>query len=80
MTGAVTASDTESVSKQCEMVVEPNKMVYFDGEGVRKEIHMPKGTARKAAELLEAQNWEELAKFSPWNNQTYTPEDDVRRK
>jgi hypothetical protein len=59
------------VTEDCEMVVEPNKMVYFDGDGVQKAIYMPKGTFQKAAQHFQAKNFDELAKYPAWGRSPY---------
>ena len=46
--------------------VRPNKMVYFDAQGVRHEIHIPTGTYERATALFVAKDWDELAKFPVW--------------
>lgn len=47
--------------------VQPNKMSFTDAQGVRHEIHMPKGTFEQACRLFIAEDWEELAKFPKWS-------------
>jgi len=56
---------------------ECNMMSYVDGEGVKREIWMPKGTMTTACKYFSEENWDELAKFPVWNNQQYTDEDDI---
>ncbi|KAJ0116547.1 hypothetical protein J7T55_007527 [Diaporthe amygdali] len=51
--------------------VECNMMSYTDGEGITRQIYMPKGTAGLASTLLMDKRWDSLAKFPVWNNQTY---------
>lgn len=51
--------------------VECNMMRYIDGEGVTRQIYMPKGTARLAGDLFTARRFSGLAKFPAWDNQTY---------
>jgi len=49
-----------------EKVLEPNRMEYEDGDGLKHAIYMPKGTASKAGQHLVKQEWGELAKFPRW--------------
>ncbi|CAM1503340.1 Fc.00g081160.m01.CDS01 [Cosmosporella sp. VM-42] len=72
-----TETETE---EDCKMMVEPNMMAYQDKDGVEHKIYLPKGTFKAAAEHFEAGNFDELAKFPAWENQQYTPEDDIRKK
>ncbi|KAL1858976.1 hypothetical protein Daus18300_009734 [Diaporthe australafricana] len=51
--------------------VQCNMMSYTDGEGIARQIYMPKGTARLACTLSLGKRWDDLAKFPIWNNQTY---------
>jgi len=60
------ANTTISAAKAVKNIFEPNKMTYFDTEGVQHEIHMPKGTFKTACDYLMAGNFEELAKFPAW--------------
>lgn len=46
--------------------VECNMMSYTDGEGVTREIYMPKGTMGLACALSEAKRFDDLAKFPAW--------------
>lgn len=46
--------------------VECNMMSYADGDGVTRQIYMPKGTARLAGALLTAKRFSDLAKFPAW--------------
>jgi hypothetical protein len=50
----------------CEKLVEPNKLVFTDDEGVRHAIHMPAGTFRIANDHYIAENYDELKKFPAW--------------
>lgn len=50
----------------CEKLVEPNKLVFTDDEGVRHAIHMPAGTFKTANEHYIAENYDELKKFPAW--------------
>lgn len=51
--------------------VECNTMSYTDGDGVARQIYMPKGTARLAGALLMAERFSDLARFPAWDDQTY---------
>ncbi|KAF7166918.1 hypothetical protein CNMCM5623_000455 [Aspergillus felis] len=57
----------------CTKTVQPNKLVFFDKSGERHEIYLPKGTLQKAIGLLQEENWDELLKFPPYN-QNYPSE------
>ena len=57
---------TPEEAGRCTKNVRPNKMVYFDAQGVRHEIHMPTGTWERATALFVAEDWDELAKFPVW--------------
>ena len=57
---------TPEEAANCKKLVEPNKMVYTDAEGVQHEIHMPAGTFKTASEHYVAQNYDELKKFPAW--------------
>ncbi len=57
---------TPEEAANCDKVVEPNKMVFTDAEGVQREIHMPAGTFQTASEHYSAKNYEELKKFPAW--------------
>lgn len=46
--------------------VECNMMSYTDGEGVVRQIYMPKGTAKLAGTLYKAKRFDDLAKFPVW--------------
>lgn len=65
MSGSV-PPENPNLGKECELIVECNQLNYQDGEGVQRQIFIPKGTMSRATELLEAENWEELAKFPVW--------------
>ncbi|KUJ13878.1 uncharacterized protein LY89DRAFT_721066 [Mollisia scopiformis] len=59
-----------------------NMMSYTDGEGVKREIWMPRGTSTRACELLIAEDWDELAKYpvrGP-DNLSYQEEDAAEAK
>lgn len=43
--------------------VECNMMEFVDGSGVKHKIHLPKGTMKRACQLLVEENWDELVKF-----------------
>lgn len=47
--------------------VECNMMSYTDGEGITRQIYMPKGTAGLASTLLMDKRWDSLAKFPVWS-------------
>lgn len=44
-----------------------NTMSYTDGNGLEREIWLPKGTMHRAQELLQQEKWDELAKFEDWS-------------
>lgn len=50
----------------CEKLLEPNKLVFTDDEGVRHAIHMPAGTFKTANDHYIAENYDELKKFPAW--------------
>ncbi|KAL1963941.1 hypothetical protein VTN77DRAFT_7616 [Rasamsonia byssochlamydoides] len=65
------ADSTAEEAPACEKSVNPNSMVFFDKDGVRHQIYMPKGSFEYACELAEAEDWDTLAKFPVWENQNY---------
>lgn len=46
--------------------VECNMMSYTDGEGVARQIYMPKGTMGVACALYAGKRFDALAKFPTW--------------
>ena len=52
--------------QNCSVKHEPNKMGFMDDEGVKHEIHMPKGTFSTATQHYMDRNWAELHKFPGW--------------
>lgn len=46
--------------------VDCNMMQYTNGDGVARQIYMPKGTAALASNLLTAKRFSDLAKFPAW--------------
>lgn len=53
-------------SEECKMVHHPNKMVYTNDEGERREIYMPTRDFYKAMAHIRKEEWDELAKFPRW--------------
>lgn len=58
---------SEAVLEQYDVAVECNSMSYVDQNNVQRLIYLPKGTAKRAGDLLEAKNWDELAKFPDYS-------------
>ena len=52
--------------------VECNMMSYTDGEGVARQIYMPKGTIRLASALYTAKRFSDLARFPAWGECFHT--------
>jgi hypothetical protein len=50
-----------TTSRQC------NTMSYTDGNGLERQIWLPKGTMQRAWELLQQEKWDELANFEDWS-------------
>lgn len=46
--------------------VDCNMMSYTDGEGVARQIYMPKGTAGLASALYADKRFDDLARFPAW--------------
>lgn len=46
--------------------VECNMMSYTDGEGVTRQIYMPKGTMSLACALYAGKRFDDLARFPAW--------------
>ena len=59
--------DEEQAKQRVDQVVEPNQMTYVDSKGVERRIFLPKGSSRRAGQLLMESNWDELAKFQVWS-------------
>ncbi|KJK76177.1 hypothetical protein H634G_08583 [Metarhizium anisopliae BRIP 53293] len=57
------------------LAAETNRYDYTDDQGIRRSIHMPKGTASAARRYAAENNYTELAKFPVWSGQGYNPED-----
>lgn len=57
----------ELLPKGAYLSVQVNVMRYKDGDGVWREIYMPKGTQEQATKYLEEENWAELAKFDEYS-------------
>lgn len=60
--------------------VECNSMSYTDGEGVQRQIWIPKGTLKTASKHLENQNWAALARFPTYVDQGYADEGEAEEK
>ena len=54
--------------------VECNSMTYRDGEGVERNIWIPKGTLRTASKHLENGKWAALAKFPTYGTLSNSPQ------
>ncbi|KAJ4159836.1 uncharacterized protein LMH87_007775 [Akanthomyces muscarius] len=65
-------------SEECKVVHHPNKMVYTNDEGERREIYMPTRDFYKAMAHIRKEEWDELAKFPRWENQRYTEADNLK--
>lgn len=48
------------------LAAETNRYDYTDDQGIRRSIHMPKGTASAARRYAAENNYTELAKFPVW--------------
>ena len=46
--------------------VQPNVMGFLDEEGVRQEVHLPKGTYDTAVLYFKDANWTALKSFPKW--------------
>ncbi|ATY66536.1 hypothetical protein A9K55_000494 [Cordyceps militaris] len=75
--GARKRSMDMTAPEACTVVHHPNHMVYFDENGVRREIYMPVRDFFKACAHYKNEEWDELAKFPKWENQSYTEDDDT---
>lgn len=58
--------------------VDCNMMQYTDGDGVTRQIYMPKGTAKLASDLFMAKRYSDLAKFPVWGE--LSSRSDLRRR
>ncbi|PVH75769.1 hypothetical protein DL98DRAFT_518461 [Cadophora sp. DSE1049] len=60
--------------------VECNSMSYTDGEGVQRQIWIPKGTLKTACKHLDNKNWAALTKFPTYVDQGYADEGEAEEK
>ncbi|KAH8718619.1 hypothetical protein HC256_003251 [Beauveria bassiana] len=65
-------------SEECKVEHHPNKMVFTDDKGERREIYMPARDFYKAMAHVIKEEWDELAKFPKWENQSYTDADNLK--
>ncbi|KAL2222441.1 hypothetical protein M432DRAFT_586464 [Thermoascus aurantiacus ATCC 26904] len=63
------------LSSNCTRHVQPNRMVYTDARGARQAIHLPRGTFDRASASLDAGDFDALARYPAWANQTYDDDD-----
>ncbi|KAG4430313.1 hypothetical protein IFR05_014203 [Cadophora sp. M221] len=60
--------------------VECNSMSYTDGEGVGRQIWIPKGTLQTASMHFYKKNWDALAKWPTYVDQGYADEGEAEEK